>query len=121
MPKGKILVIDDDEAIRMVVADFLEDEGFEVFQAKDGSRGVSLQYEKKPDLTLLDMVLPDTNGIEALKQIKKNSPEAMVIMMSGVQEDASAKQAIALGAYDYITKPVSMDKLKEDFLDRIFS
>lgn len=118
--KASILVIDDEESIREIISDFLGDEGFYVLGAETGSGGLAKMEERKPDVVLLDMMLPDQSGMDVLKKIKRQFPDVIVLMMTGMHEEGVAKEAILAGAYDYLTKPVSLERLKTDFLDRIF-
>ena len=116
----KILIIDDEPNIRSLMVQGLSLEGFEVFSAADGNTGLEILKKNKPSLIFLDLNLPQISGLEILKQIKLISPETVVIMLSGGQDEDVAKEAIELGAYDYVTKPISLRKLIDEFVDRIF-
>lgn len=110
MPK-KILVVDDDETVRNILADFLSSQGLQVFQAGNGLRGLDVAEKEKPDIVLLDLIMPHITGIETLKRIKAKFPEMVVVILSGNQEEGTARDAVKLGAYDYLSKPVSLDRL----------
>lgn len=115
----KILIVDDDENIQMILEDFLSGRGLHVFKALNGKEALDLVDAEAPDLVLLDMILPGMTGLEVLKGIKKKRPETVVIMLSGFQEENAAKEALAHGAYDYLTKPVSLERLENEFINRI--
>jgi DNA-binding NtrC family response regulator len=109
---NKILVVDDEPDILTVVKDILEDEGFRVSVAHNAARARELQRSFDPDLVLLDIWMPDTDGITLLKEWKQgHAPELPVIMMSGHGTVETAVEATRLGAYDFIEKPLSMAKL----------
>jgi len=119
--KGKILIVDDETNVREVLSTFLEGLGFEVAQVNNGTLVMPAVRQHHPDLVLCDLVMPGINGLEALRQLMKEFPHQKVIMMSGVQEEEAAKEAKALGAMDYINKPLSLDRLENDYIRPIFS
>lgn len=100
-----ILVIDDEALTLRTISRALRDEGFDVFVAMNGEEGIKVLLEERPDLALLDVVLPGMDGIEVLRQIKKQSPNTIVVMMSAYRMVDRAVEAMKLGAYDYLTKP----------------
>ncbi len=102
----KVLIVDDDEALSTVFTTALERSGFEAISARDGKTGIERVRSEKPDLVLLDQVLPDISGNEVLGQLKadlqtKNIP---VMMLSNFGQEELVKQAINEGAHDYIFK-----------------
>lgn len=106
MPKQKIVLIEDDETLAEVLYSELTEAGFEVSPAFDGVEGLKQVQEKKPDLVLLDLILPEKHGFEVLEEIKK-SPETAkipVIILSLLGEDEDIKKGLKLGADDYIVK-----------------
>ncbi len=109
--KAKILVVDDEESILETVSGILEDEGYDVTTASSGEEGIRLFKETAPDAVLLDVWLPDTDGIEVLKSIKKDGDALSVIMISGHSNIEKAVEAIKLGAYDFLEKPLSLQKV----------
>ena len=115
----KILVIDDEPNIGRLIHDFLTAKGFTVFAALEGIKGIEILEREKPDLVFLDVLMPRMNGLEVLKQIKKKLPSCAVIMLSAVQEEDTGREAIRLGAYDYLTKPIDLAKLENEFVRRI--
>ncbi len=108
----KILVIDDEPDIRDLVKEILDDEGFNVQTAEDADGGMETRNKFQPDLVLLDIWMPDTDGITLLKKWKdRNELNLPIIMMSGHGTVETAVEAIKLGAYDFIEKPLSLAKL----------
>jgi two-component system NtrC family response regulator len=108
----KILVIDDDESLRRVLEYTLQEEGYEVFTAASGEEGLELFEERQPALVITDMKMPGINGFQVLKELKERSAEALVIIVTAFGEVDAAVKAMKLGAYDFITKPLSRDELK---------
>ncbi len=107
----RILLVDDEESIRTTLADVLRDEGYKVETAADGEAGLVKIEETGPDLVMLDIWMPGPDGIETLKSIKKRWPELPVVMISGHGTVETAVQATKLGAFDFIEKPLSLDKV----------
>src|SRR3989344_5463292 len=106
MPKQKIVLIEDDEMLAEVMYSELTEVGFEVFQAFNGNEGLRQVKGKKPDLVLLDIILPEKSGFEVLEKLKK-SPDTKnipVIILSLLGEDEDIKKGLRLGASDYIVK-----------------
>ncbi len=112
MSREFILVVDDERDICALVQEILEDEGFEVSVAENAAAARDVRRARKPDLILLDIWMPDTDGITLLKEWSENSgPDTPVIMMSGHGSVETAVEATRLGAYDFIEKPLSTAKL----------
>ncbi len=105
------LIIDDEELTLRTISRGLRQEGFEVFTSLSGEDGLKLFHDEKPDLILLDIVLPGIDGIEVLRQIKQTNPTAIVIMMSAYHLVERAVEAMKLGAFDYLVKPFSLDDM----------
>jgi two-component system response regulator AtoC len=106
-----ILAIDDDRLIRQTFKSQLTGEGFEVHLAADGLEGVQRFKELSPDLVILDIHLPQLNGLEVLKQIREADPKAYVIMITAFDDMRTTVEAIKLGAFEYICKPIDYDEL----------
>ncbi|MDP2960572.1 MAG: sigma-54 dependent transcriptional regulator, partial [candidate division Zixibacteria bacterium] len=106
-----ILVIDDKESMRQMLAKTLESEGFEVDTARDGEGGLDKAKEKRFDLILTDLKLPKMDGLEVLSSIKDLDPEVAVIVMTAYGTIETAVQAIKQGAFDFLTKPFDVDHL----------
>ncbi|MGI9229513.1 MAG: sigma-54-dependent transcriptional regulator [Gammaproteobacteria bacterium] len=108
----KIMVVDDEEEIRNLICEILEDEGYEVCTAENGNEAHNQMERFRPNLVLLDIWMPDIDGISVLKEWqKKGVPLLPVIMMSGHGNVETAVEATKLGAYDYLEKPLSLTKL----------
>lgn len=109
--KPLILVVDDEPDIRELVQDILSDEGYQVITAADGEQARALFQSQSPHLTLLDIWMPDIDGISLLKEFKQDNNNALIVMMSGHGTIETAVEATRLGASDFIEKPLSMAKL----------
>ncbi|MGA1791936.1 MAG: sigma-54-dependent transcriptional regulator, partial [bacterium] len=110
MAKGHILIADDEHRIRSSLAGILKDEGYEVSMAEDGLEALEKAEEENPDLILLDIWMPGTDGMEVLQKIKGQLPDMAVVMISGHGNIETAVKAIKMGAYDFIEKPLSLEK-----------
>ena len=108
----RILIIDDDEPGRQVMELLLKKAGFAPLSAENGAQGVALVHEGRADLVLVDLFLPDKNGIEILREIRQVAPELEVVVITGHASAETAVQAMKEGAFDYITKPVNFEELK---------
>lgn len=106
-----ILIVDDEVAILNSLGQILEDEGYEVQVAKSGAEALKIVTNDPPDLTILDIWMPELDGLETLKRLRELSPHAQVMMMSGHGSIETAVRAIKLGAYDYIEKPLSLENV----------
>jgi two-component system, NtrC family, nitrogen regulation response regulator NtrX len=110
MPKN-ILIVDDEMSILTSLSGVLKDEGYQVTTASNGTDALKLIKEDPPSLVLLDIWMPGLDGIETLTRIKKDHAHLPVVMMSGHGSIETAVRATKLGAYDYIEKPLSLDKI----------
>ncbi len=108
---ARILVVDDEARIVKTLTDVLQDEGFEVFSVESGEEALRIFHQVSPEVTLLDVWLEGIDGIEVLREIRREAPDALVIMMSGHGTIETAVRATKFGAYDFIEKPLSVDKL----------
>ena len=109
---ARVLVVDDDPATVELLQDFLVSKGYEVRTASDGVEALRTVEEERPHLLLLDIMMPKIDGLEVLWQVKATDPTVGVIMVTGVNEEAIGQQAMALGAFDYIVKPLDLDYLE---------
>jgi DNA-binding NtrC family response regulator len=107
-----ILTIDDDDMIRSFFSGLLEEEGYEVLSAATGAKGEALLRQKPVDVVLLDLRLPDIDGLTILRRIKRQDLNVHVIVLTAYSAVPSAVEAMKLGAYDYIDKPSDASKLK---------
>jgi len=108
----KILVIDDNVVVRNTIVQILETEGYEVVSAEDGRRGLSVFLGEKPDLVVTDIIMPEKEGIETIRDIRDLSPNAKIIAISGGGRIGSTdflRIARQLGACDVIAKPLDPD------------
>ncbi len=106
-----ILIVDDEPSILQSLEGLLTDEGFEVSTASNGYEALQHIESEAPDLVLLDIWMPGIDGIETLKEIKKSSPHIQVIMITGHGTIETAVQSTKLGAFDFIEKPLSIDRV----------
>jgi DNA-binding response OmpR family regulator len=106
----RALVVDDEEPLVRIVASYLEREGFEVLTAGDGERAVELAERERPDVIVLDLMLPGLDGIEACRRIRAFS-DAYIVMLTAKAEEADKITGLATGADDYLTKPFSPGEL----------
>lgn len=106
-----ILIIDDEESIRTSLKGALEDEGFDVITAANGEEGIMKTSNELPDLILLDIWMPGIDGIETLNRLKRLLPKLPVVMISGHGTIEVAVKATRMGAYDFIEKPLSLEKV----------
>ena len=110
MIKTRILVIDDEKSIIDLVTAYLHDEGFEVYTAMDGPSGLKATRTFKPDIIVLDIMLPGMDGIELLAQLRRES-DVYVIMLTAKTEEIDKIVGLSMGADDYLTKPFSPREL----------
>lgn len=108
---AKILVVDDEASIRQSLSAILEDEGFDVFVASDGAQALDLMAKEALDAVLLDIWMPGQDGLEVLSEAKKRFPKLDFIIMSGHGTIETAVKATKLGAFDFIEKPLSLEKV----------
>ena len=109
-----ILICDDAAFMRMMIKDILTKNGYNVvFEAENGAKAVEKYQELKPDLVLMDITMPEMDGIQALKAIKAADPSATVIMCSAMGQQAMVIESIQSGAKDFIVKPFQQDRVLE--------
>ncbi len=109
-----ILICDDAAFMRMMIKDILTKNGYNVAgEAENGLKAVEKYNELKPDLVLMDITMPEMDGIQALKTIKSGDPSAMVIMCSAMGQQAMVIESIQAGAKDFIVKPFQPDRVLE--------
>ena len=111
---SRILIVDDAAFMRMMVKDILSKNGYDVVgEAENGLKAVEKYQELKPDLTTMDITMPEMDGITAVKEIKKVDPNAKIIMCSAMGQQAMVIEAIQAGARDFIVKPFQPDRVLE--------
>jgi len=110
----RVLIVDDAAFMRYALRTILEKNGFEVVdEAENGAVGVRKYKECNPDLVTMDITMPEMDGIQALKEIRKSDPNAKVVMVSALGQESHIKEAITLGAKYFIVKPFKEDKVIE--------
>lgn len=109
---AKILVVDDEDIIRVLLDEILTEEGYKVFQAENGREAVDLLEKETFDLIISDMVMPEVSGIEVLQAAFRIDPHYSVIMITGYPSVETAVKLVSMGAADYITKPFNVDLIK---------
>ena len=114
-----ILVVDDEADILLVLAEFLNKEGFHVLTANSGARAIEKLKEFQVDLILLDIAMPEMNGIETLKQMKTSGACPPVIMITAYKDAEKVVEAFRSGAYDCIFKPFDLKYLRESVLAKL--
>ena len=109
----RVLIVDDAAFMRMMLKDILTKNGYEVAgEAENGKVAVSMYQELKPDVTTMDITMPEMDGISAVKEIKKANPGAKIVMVSAMGQQAMVIEAIQAGA-DFIVKPFQPDRVLE--------
>ena len=109
-----ILICDDAAFMRMMIKDILSKNGYNVAgEAENGAKAVEKYAELKPDLVLMDITMPEMDGIQALKKIRETDPSALVIMCSAMGQQAMVIESIQAGAKDFIVKPFQADRVIE--------
>jgi len=118
--KKAVLVVDDDPKSLKLLALKLTQEGYRVITAQNGGDALDVLGLEKPGLVLLDMLMPDMNGLEVLKKIKALQPDIPVAMVTSVWDEDEVEKCREAGAYEYVTKPVDMHHLKMVVLTKLF-
>ncbi len=109
---AKIMLVDDAAFMRMMVKDALSKAGYtDLVEAKDGEDAVSKYEAESPDLVFMDITMPNMDGLEALKAIKKAHPDANIVMCSAMGQEAMVIEAIKSGAKDFIVKPFKPERV----------
>ena len=109
-----VLICDDAAFMRVMIKDILTKNGYEVAgEAENGAKAVEKYNETNPDLVMMDITMPEMDGIQALKKIKETDPSALVIMCSAMGQQAMVIESIQAGAKDFIVKPFQADRVIE--------
>ncbi len=111
MPNETVLIIDDEESVRNSLAGVMRDEGYHVVTAASGREGVELLEESQPSIALLDIAMPDMDGIETLRRLREIKPDMPVVMITGHGTIETAVRTTKMGAYDFIIKPPELEHL----------
>lgn len=118
--KGKILIVDDQFGIRVLLQELFQKEGYQTFQAADGKKALEIVTHQNPDIVLLDIKIPGMDGIEILKQIKAKDVNCRVLIMTAYGELDLIQEALDLGAIAYIAKPFDIMELR-DVINKMMS
>ncbi|HEV7666324.1 MAG TPA: response regulator [Chloroflexota bacterium] len=108
---AKVLVVDDAAFMRVRACKVLQDNGHDVFQAENGVEAVRQYAEHRPDAVLLDITMPEMDGLEALKEIRRMDPSARVAMVTAMGQQAIVMEALRAGAKDFVLKPFQPDRV----------
>jgi two-component system OmpR family response regulator len=109
--KGRVLVVDDEEPIRDIVSRVLDAEGYDCTVAGGGKEALEIASKQKFDVVLLDIMMPEVSGIDVLRHLATDCPDACVVMTTAVDDMPTAAEALNLGATDYVTKPFNLADL----------
>jgi two-component system response regulator AtoC len=109
---ARVLIVDDETDALLFLEDEIASLQHEVATASDGLKALEKAREWGPHLVLLDIRMPEMDGVATLKKLKEDNPQIAVIMMTALRDEEVAKQAIQLGAFDYVTKPINLERLK---------
>lgn len=113
----KILITDDSLLLRRKLKQELESQNCEVIEAKNGKEAVMMYLQHKPDAAFMDIVMPEVNGIEALRAIKEINRKAYVVMLSSAGTSSKLVEALKVGASDFIQKPYTSDQILKTLAD----
>ena len=117
---ARVLIVDDAAFMRMMLTDILIEKGYEIAaEAEDGEEALRLYKELKPDLVTMDIVMPGAGGIDSLRHILKEDPEAKILIVSALGQQALVKEAIEAGARGFVVKPFKPEKVIEE-VENIF-
>lgn len=113
MSKGKVLIVDDQFGIRVLLNEVFQLEGYQTFQAANGPKSIELAKAHNPDIVLLDIKIPGMDGLEILKKLKDYNPSIQVIIMTAYSEQDLINEALENGALMYFAKPFDINEVKE--------
>jgi len=109
---AKVLIVDDATFMRMMIKDILEKNGFEVVgEANNGLKAVELYKKEQPDVVTMDITMPDMDGVQALKSIKKIDSNCKIVMVSAMGQETFVREAIISGAKGFVVKPIKEEHL----------
>jgi len=107
----KVLVVDDAEFLRVRITKMLVGEGYEVNEAENGAKALELYQQIKPDVVLMDITMPEMDGLTALKSIKAIDSNARIIMLTALGQESVVMEAVKAGAKDFVVKPYDSDRV----------
>jgi|TARA_Y100000310_G_C20353086_1_gene655316 DNA-binding response OmpR family regulator len=109
---SRVLVVEDSDSACDLIRDFLESKGYDVFLSRTGEDALAKVRELKPDVMLLDIVLPGIDGMEVLRRVRQFNDKIGIIMVTGINDEREAKEALKKGADNYLTKSINFDYLE---------
>ena len=109
---SRVLVVEDSDSACDLIRDFLESKGYDVFLSRTGEDALAKVRELKPDVMLLDIVLPGIDGMEVLRRVRQFNDKIGIIMVTGINDESEAKEALKKGADYYLTKNINFDYLE---------
>lgn len=112
MSKGKILIVDDEVGVRVSLKIIFKD-NYEVLEASNGEDALKILQETRPDVIILDIIMPNINGIEVLREIKRIDRQLPVIVISAIRDTAMGKEAMKSGVFSYLSKPFDVIELEQ--------
>lgn len=107
----KIMVVDDAQFMRVRISKLLTGYGYEVVEAEDGEQAVRIYQSVKPDAVLMDITMPEKDGLQALVEIRSSDPKARVIILTALGQESMVVQAVQAGAKDYVVKPFDPNRI----------
>jgi len=108
---AKILIVDDAEFLRVRITKMLSGDGFEVFEAENGLKAVATYKQVHPDVVLMDVTMPEMDGLTALKEIRSFDPTAKVVMLTALGQESVVLEAVKSGARDFVVKPFERERV----------
>ena len=117
----RMVIVDDEPEVLEELAEVFGEYGYEIETAREGEEALRKVKEKRPHVMLLDIRMPGMDGLEVLRRVREVDPSLGVIMVTAVIEEGLAKEAMKLGAFDYITKPIDLDYLRTSVVIKIIN
>jgi two-component system, response regulator, stage 0 sporulation protein F len=118
---GRILIVDDEESVRDVLAEYFTEHGYDVVTAESGTQALASLPDYRPDLVLLDIRMPGLDGIETLRRLRQVAPAVAVIMVTANEDVALARDTLKIGALDYVAKPFDFAYLEQSVMAGLVS
>ncbi len=112
MERQRILIVDDEEAIRQTLREYFESEGFEVLEAADGTSAIEIARRERFEVVLTDLKMPDIDGLQVVDEIGRIRPDAVALILTGYPSPETTARALKLGCRGYITKPINLRHLR---------
>jgi len=117
----RMVIVDDEQEVLDELSEVFSEYGYEIETARGGEEALRKVKEKRPHVMLLDIRMPGMDGIEVLRRVRELDPSLGIIMVTAVMEENLAKEAMTLGAFDYITKPIDLDYLRTSVVIKIIN